>query len=287
MKKAICILLTAVFMLGVKTDLYAQNDFLRDEDVLATSSDLEEIKALEDEMIASMETCGNEKAKDVTIHYEKSVKILREDIFALKTDDADAILDALDKGEHMWIVLAEMNGKQYELEITKGLPLNEEVDFTPEEEAEIRAHEGKWFVVGYGEVTDEESIWHRIMEQQEELKDCDQAVLIHDQPGLHYPILLGLKDNKAAVFDGIGYGYPMVGDMPQTRAATNEAGELLEPVDFWEIADRVEPYYHVSSDIVGGGGEVESKIPVRFLWISVAVLAAVSFFGKNRNRQRL
>lgn len=292
MKKTVWIFLAVLLILGGKTDLYAQNSYLREEDVLSTSSELEEIKVLEEEMTANMEACGRETAKEVTFHYERSVKILGTDIFSLKTDDAGVILDALDKGEHMWIVEAEMNGKWYELEIPKGSPLNEEVDFTPEEEAEIRSREGKWFVVGCGELTEERlSLWNKITAQEQVLEGCEQAVLIHDLPGFQYPVLLGIKNEKASLFAGIGYSYSLMSDykeemqIPQSRSEDSERA-----YGFWELADRVEPYYHISPDMNGGGGgNSESGIRLIYIWIPAAAViilaAAAIYWRRNGSRQ--
>lgn len=292
MKKTVWIFLAVLFILGGKTDLYAKNSYLREEDVLATSSELEEIKALEDEMTANMEASSGETAKDVTFHYERSVKILGTDIFSLKTDDAGVILNALDKGEHMWIVEAEMNGKWYELEIPKGSPLNEEVDFTPEEEAEIRSHEGKWFVVGYGEITDEkQSLWNKIAAQEQALEGCEQAVLIHDLPGFQYPVLLGIKDEKASLFAGIGFSYSLMSDYEEEmQIPQSKSGDSERAYGFWEMADRVEPYYHISPDMNGGGGgKGESGVRLIYIWIpaaAVIILAAAAFYWRKKGSRQ-
>lgn len=274
MKKISCFLLVAVFILGVKTDLYAQNNFLMTEDVLSTSSELEEIKALEEEMINCMESFGSESAKDVTFHYERSIKIHGSDIFRLKTDNARTILDALDKDEHMWVVEAEMNGRWYSLEIPKGSPLNEEVDFTPEEEREIRAREGKWFVVGGGEITDEnQSLWNKVTSQEQMLEGCEQAVLIHDLPGFQYPVLLGMQDGKASLFAGIGYSYPVMSDYEEEmQIPLSRSGDMERVYGFQDLADRVEPYYHLSSDIGGGGEKGKTGFMVLYIWIPVVTV---------------
>ncbi len=288
MKKIFGFLLMAAVLFGNSNPASAQDGILYPEDVLSTSSELEEISALEDEMVDAIAGNSGGTAHSVEFHYERSVKIHGTDIFQLNTDDAEILLQTLEKGDHMWIVEAEMNGKWYRLEIPKGMPLNEDVDFSPEEEREIREHEGKWFVVGVGEITEEDqSLWNRVMAQEKTLENCDQAVIIHDLPGFQFPVLLGMENGKASVFAGLGYDYAIVDDYEEMQTVQSEQESVHNSLySFQEMADRAEQYRNVSLDESGGAGRKLGKEGWVLLWIPVAALIVLAIAAAYRIRRK-
>lgn len=150
----------------------AQTVSFGQEDVLSTSREFEEISGLQDEMIENLAALIQTSAEETVIHYDRAVKIYAEtDIFQLDTDNGEAILELLEEGNHIWMVPANLNGKEYELTITKGFPLREEAKdvLTPSQQQEVIDREGKWFVVGIGET--DESFWERVNAKAEELAD--------------------------------------------------------------------------------------------------------------------
>lgn len=113
MKKMLGILAVFLLVLCTREYLMAQEVCLGDEDILFTSSELEEISVLKDEMVRmllaingiSTENGTDYDAKyqyyteNIEIHYDKAVKIYSNTyFFQLDTDDEEAILDDLDQG---------------------------------------------------------------------------------------------------------------------------------------------------------------------------------------------
>lgn len=262
MKKMICFIFAMIMISCGVEDVIAQTVSFGQEDILSTSSEFEEISSLRDEMIDSLEALTQTSAEEAVIHYDRSIKIYATtDIFQLDTDDGEAILELLEEGDHIWMVPASLNGKEYELTITKGLPLREEAKdvLTPSQQQEVIDREGKWFVVGIGET--DESFWEKVSAKSEELAGCQRVVIIMDLPGFHYPVALGIKDGTAARWVNLGYDNPIMEDaLADSQNMSRSANAAQEGVfEFHELADRVDAYYDLSSEESGGAGSREDQ----------------------------
>lgn len=289
MKKFLCFVFTAMLILSGRESLMAQSEYLGSEDILATSSEFEEVSALQEEMRESLAAFAGVSADDAVIDYEKAVKIYADsDIFQLDTDDGETILEFLEEGEHIWMVPASLNGKKYSFTISKGLPLSEEAKeiLTPAQQQEVIDRAGEWFVCGVGET--DEYFWEKVNDKSEELAGCQRAVIIVDLPGFQYPVVLGIKDGTAARWVNIGYDNPVMDDLQaetQTLSLTKDAA-LDGVFDFHELADRVEDYYDLSSDESGG---VVSRIQHNSIWwgaiwsvVLIGGILAVVIVGRKR-----
>lgn len=293
MKRIVCFLLATVYFLSCQGDLYAQGRALVSEDVLEGSSEFEEVSALQDEMVSWMEGSENASAEDVDICYGEALKIYDgAGILQMKTDDAGKILDVLEQNGHIWLVPARINGEFYELTIAKGLPLSESGKkyLTETEQQEIRDQEGRWTITESGKALEGyQSVWDRTKAQMENLKDCDRVILVNNLPGFQYPVLLGIKDQRAVSFAGIGYGYSVISDYEdevQTRKAKKTDSNRV--YGFQELSAYAEPYYHSSTDLTGGASSGNERSGFNFLYIgfpaaAVAVLALIAVYqGRKR-----
>lgn len=301
MRKILGVLVGILVFLGGREAFMAQEINLRPEDILATSSEREEISVLKEEMIDGMLAWNGiskeseteyEEAKqyymqNAEIHYDEAVKIHSSTyLFQLDTDDEGTILDYLDQGEHIWMVPVSLDGKKYMMTVTKGLPLREDVKdiLTTEQQQEVIDREGKWFVVGIGEGVPEgetdDYYWEMLLARSEALAQCQQVVLIMDLPGFQYPVALGFQDGKAASWIGLGYQYSIMEDAAEeAELMSQSAGTEQEKVfEYHELANRMEEYYNPSSDLNGGGGRVEKTSSARYWAIggAAAVIAAVA-----------
>lgn len=296
MRKILGALVGILVFLGGREAFMAQEINLRPEDILATSSELEEISLLEDEMIDNLLGVNNVSVENETdyeaerqyytenieFHYDKAVKIHSSTyLFQLDTDNEEAILNYLDQGDHIWIVPVSLDGKKYMMTVTRGLPLSEDAKevLTPEQQQEVIDREGKWFVVEIVGETDE-YFWETLLSRKEELEGCERVTVIADLPGFHYPVVLGFQDGRAARWVGLGYQYSIMEDAAEeAELMSQSAGTEQERVfEYHELADRMEEYYNPSSDLNGGGGRVEKTSSARYWAIggAAAVIAAVA-----------
>lgn len=253
MKKTGCILLAAVFLLSVKMNVYAQDSVLVPEDVLESSSEFEEILLLQEEMIRWV-GAGGKTENGVEIRYDRALKVYDgTGVLQMKTDNSKAILDAMEQNGHIWIVPAEKNGKRYELTVARGLPLAEDAKpyLTEYEQQKIRENEGKWTVTEcvYDDDGGYQSVWDRTNAQLKNLKDCDRVILVNSLSGFQYPVLLGIKEQKAVSFAGIGYGYFVISDYEDKMQTEKGRKQNRNSVyGFKELADCAEPYFHLKGD---------------------------------------
>lgn len=288
MRKILGALVGILVFLGGRQAVMAQEINLRPEDILATSSEREEISVLEEEMItgimgwngiskeneAEYEEAKQYYTQNAEIHYDEAVKIhCNTYLFQLDTDDQEAILDELDQGDHIWMVPVSLDGKKYMMTVTKGLPLGEEAKevLTPEQQQEVIDREDKWFVVGVGEGVPEgetdDYFWEMLLARSEMLAQCQQVVLIADLPGFQYPVVLGFQDGKAAKWIGLTK-YPIMEDAAEESGVMSEAADAEQAgvFEYHELADRMEEYYDPSSDLNGGGGRRAESSAVRY-WV--------------------
>lgn len=294
MKKMLGILAVFLLVLCTREYLMAQEVCLGDEDILFTSSELEEISVLKDEMVRmllaingiSTENGTDYDAKyqyyteNIEIHYDKAVKIYSNTyFFQLDTDDEEAILDDLDQGDHIWIVPVSLEGKKYSMTVTKGLPLSEDAKevLTPEQQQEVIDREGKWFISEVAEEETDNSLWEMLLNRRGELEGCERVVLILDLPGFQYPVVLGFQDGKAARWVSLGYQYSIMEDAAEESGLMSEAAvaEQAGVFEYHELADRMEEYYDPSSDLNGGGGRRAESSAVRY-WVIGGLAVALA-----------
>lgn len=293
MKRVVCFLLAVVFFLSHQGNLFARSSILDPKDILEDSSEFEEVSALQDEMVSWIEGSEDTSVKDVDICYDKAVKIYDgAGILQMKTDDAGKILDALEQNGHIWLVPVKINGEVYELTIAKGLPLSESGKkyLTETEQQEIRNQEGRWTITESGKGLEEyQSVWDRTKAQIENLKDCDRAILVNNLPGFQYPVLLGIKNQRAVSIASIGYGYSAISDYEEeVQAGRTRKVDSNGVYGFQELAAYAEPYSHGSTDLTGGASSGSEGRGFNFLYIgfpaaAVAVLALIAVYqGRKR-----
>lgn len=106
------------------------------------------------------------------------------------------------------------------------------------------------------------------------MEGCQQAVIIVDLPGFQYPVVLGIKDGKAARWINIGYDNPVMDDVQaNTQTMSRAVNATQEGVfEFQELADRVESYYNLSPEESGGTGSRTEQNTVYWVYILSAVL---------------
>ena len=275
MRKILVLVVTVMLIFSERERTVAQSEYFGQEDILATSSEFEKVSALYDEMIKSLAAFEGISAENAVIDYERAVKIYADtDIFQLDTDDGETILEFLGEGEHIWMVPASLNGKKYLFTISKGHPLTEDAKevLTLEEQQEVIDREGNWFVCGIEEA--DEGFWEKVNARSKELEGCQQAVIIVDLPGFQYPVVLGIKEGKAARWINIGYDNPVMDDVQaDTQTMSKSVNTTQEGVyEFHELADRVESYYNLSSGESGGTGSRAEQNTVYWGYILSAVL---------------
>lgn len=149
-----CCLLILIFLLisSVSVTAYAMGSQI--EKLTIGSSDYEEVTSLENSIVLMLKNfihdmLGDKKPIELLIDFEAAKKMyVGTDIFSLKTSSADIVQEALDTGNYMWLLPVVIGSNRYNVNIEKGLPLNESIAhlLNDEEIRQIKENEGKWSI---------------------------------------------------------------------------------------------------------------------------------------------
>ncbi len=159
--------------------------------------------AIESQVKSASEMVQGDQVSDgFKIEFESAQKIYVDtDIFALETTDADAIQDALNAGNYVWLLPVIVGGDKYQVTIARGLPLRKDVEFTDDEIQRIKANEGKWCISSVGcpdeTIKDYEDIIGDMLDALSYDKDITQISLCGGLPFIHYPVAVVMSEGKA------------------------------------------------------------------------------------------
>ncbi len=297
----ICIFLITALPTGTFADSQSDNaDML--EKLENNYTDYQEISQLQEEIINHINVIRTQNGEnaiqdDFDIDIDSAVKIYVDtDIFALNTVDETAIMNALNDGTHMWVLDINIGNTTYEVNISKGLPLNEEaIDaLTDEEIARIKENEGRWCIAAILISEDTQSDYDQIIKSSMNSisynTDNIKAVICGGLPYIHEPVAVIMKDNKASLIvpmgemEVVGTAEQLAEIKPLSAKSTDEVylySSIMEAVNHMESEDEyitgggriVLPSTNTTQDFDNGS----VKIPTQILIIALCVAAAAAF----------
>ena len=281
MKKLMVLIIGGILLMQLCT--FAKAESVEDipvekGDILCESVDFEEIKKLESEMLNGLEDMCDwlEKPSDFPkkMDFSNAVKIYVDTgIQNLGTDKETEIMKNLALSNYVWVIHMKIGGENVSVTVARGKPLNEERAsvLTAEDREEIANQEGKWMISEWATGVAEPFL-SQIQDNQDIVKSCDHTVLIGGVPGLRQPAVLGFQDGKALGWMSLGYDYPILEEMSNTRSASKGL------YDFDAVMEASQEYANSIDNTSGGGGTiVEKELPVS-IYIVAAPVAVISIF---------
>lgn len=230
MKKIIILLFSVTLLMQSCTFAKAESEKeipVQKEDILCESADFEGVKKLEDEMLNGLkDMCDwleDSSHFPEEMDFSKGVKIyVNTGIQNFGTDQESEIMKNLEQSKYVWVIPMKIGGEYVSVTAAKGNPLNEEraAMLTAQEREEIEKQEGKWTVSEWATGVAEPYL-SQIQNNKEIMEACDHTVLIGGVPGLHEPAVLGFKDGKALGWMSLGFGYPVLEEIPTARSVSN------------------------------------------------------------------
>lgn len=234
---------------------------------LENDTQYNEIMALEAEAREAIafvyqEKTGNALPADTKIDLGKSLKIYVSDNLLSQNFDQQELSEVLAAAPILWYYEQEISGTNYLLEITKGSPVDESIEWTEEERSFLEAVAGNWYVSGKG-YQDETSFKEKLQQVDDNLLNLGSSYLVtglrllqsptlliveNDQPKALYPLtetlILGesgdsfysgptTRSSKAnpIIFEEGQYGagvldYQLVKEIAQATPVTDEVGSI-------------------------------------------------------------
>lgn len=303
-----CILITE----NVKADQQVRLDTLDNY-----TEDLEQIKALESDIINQLNMARrmnnkSELPKEFKPDYTKAYKIYVDtDIFALENNNSGNIVQLLNQGNYVWSLFVEYDGDYYTVDISKGLPLREETAhlLTQDEINEIKAKEGRWTVSCVSVLEYDMSYKNKIAEA---LKNTEydttklEIVLCGGLKFIHYPVAVvmyngnaeliiplyrleieGTSKEKAAAIpvgaaegDNVYLYNSIKNDVNRMKLTENQDGSLSGEGGFVNLSE-IENVQEAVKPKEKSTNQVYIYLIVGGIFLIAAVVGAVVIFKKN------
>lgn len=274
---------------------------------LTESADYAEIQQTEETILDQMnEVYQTEYGKNAgapfsALNYDHSVKIyIDTDVLALHTDDETAIQEALDKGDHIWVIETTVDGITAEVTLGRGEPLDEAAAsvLTEEEKEEVRRNEGKWCVQTVSVQQDSDSFYpekvNQALSKSGEISSAaERVVIVGGIPAFRYPIAIAFDGEKATHWISLGEDFitTALEDEDISAAADGSMANVLQEgastgvYDFNTLADYAQATYKASDeDSVGGAGVTDGAWLTPIVVVVIGLLACVSVLLLRKKR---
>ena len=290
MKKKCLILLSLLLIVMGNMVVFAADGVEHREETFMESEAYQDIKKEEAYVKESIAALLYEDNSDAipqdfnpVLQYDRAEKVyIDTGIENQKTVKEEEIRDFLNKCNYVWVIPAEVDGKNIQVTVGKGQPLNPErsKELTEEEREKIAKNEGKW------EITEvavrEMEPYARQMEKMSDI--ADEYVLVGGIPGLRMPIAIGFKDQAAKYWIELGYQYEILEEMPKTKTAQDGI------FDYGEVKSRLEEY-ESNPNVLGGGQSDEVGENNKIVWIGgitacVIIGIVLIYFMRRRANSR-
>lgn len=214
--KIVRILLIGIGILtaSLPTDARAEEVPIAEQDMLVTSSDFEEVSALEQGALEWLQELGASQGVEEIpeqLDYEKAVKVyVNTDIVTVDSSVRETLLNALEAGDYVWVIPASTAYGNFQVTVARGLPLSEDAKpyLTENEQKKILDNEGKWEITEVALDTVSPYI-EQLNAYASQLADCTRVVITGSQTGFGMPVAVGFDDTEAKYFVGLGFQYPV------------------------------------------------------------------------------
>lgn len=266
MKRIIIFAICCLISFGITSKEYFAdtNEFVEIEGLGDERSDLKEIWNLRTEILGQLDefvliVTGENLPQDFDIDLSDAKKIyVDSDIFSLESDDREAVSEALDNSNYMWLLLIDYNGDTYQVNIARGLPLNESVVdlLTDDEIQQIKENEGKWTLTGI-EIVQNETIDYEQMVAEElneisyDMEDAE-VVICGGLQHISQPAALIMKDDRVDLIIPL-YHLEIEGSEEQIESIKPESAGIEDEVYLYsEIMNAVNDMGDDEQDTDGG-----------------------------------
>jgi hypothetical protein len=154
---------------------------------------------------------GNELRTRITaddIDISKAVKIYVDtNVFEIPSHNLDDVKIVLEKGEYIYEIPVSVDDETVVLNIAKGRPLSDRVDFTEKEREQIIADEGKWVITAFTLHPD-----YKSYDKNFTVGDNMTYILVGGMPFFRAPAALIAEDGEIIAIAATGGAIPEFND---------------------------------------------------------------------------
>lgn len=257
------LLLTIAFLFPINSyALGLDKQIIEKDSMLIKSSDFNEIKKAEGEMLSSLRNSyGSDLPADFPqkIDYSDSVKVYVDiNIDDLQSAAKNNLLDVIKKSNYVWVIPITMGAERARITLSRGAPLNPDAEryLTEEDKEEIKSGEGKWLISEIAINLPIDSLKTRVDKISKDVKainEDEQIYFIGGLPGLQQPIALTFNDNEPKSWIPMGYQYPILEDM------ASKDSSVLDKYNFTPVFEKVIEYSNNSDYSESGGGSLPGE----------------------------
>ena len=304
--KRIASILCMLVLLVCPNIVYASvNEAYEVETLSNSGEDYSEIVKLDEQIKQMLNDIREEMnvdslPSDYKIDYTTAKKIYVDtDIFSLDTSKKEDIMKSLEEGTYMWLLILNIEDITYQINISKGLPLDESIRqlLTEKEIEKIKAEEGKWSIAGI-EVLEGRNINYEALITKE-LENINyepdaEVLLCGGLKNIYQPVALVMNHEDVELLIPL-YDLEINGTKNQiARIKPVTAGEDDEVYLYQKVKDAVNRMGGIDENSVGGGAYIElgsekKQIEVKYLiaGVMVFIVGAVAMIYYNSRKHKL
>lgn len=289
--KRIATILCMLVLLIFPSIVYAStNEPIKTKKLSETDADYSEIIGLDEkikQMINSIREDTNTEnlPNDYKIDYTKANKIYVDtDIFSLETSKKQEVKEALDEGMYMWLLTLNIDNTAYQINISKGLPLNESLKevLTEEEIETIKEEEGRWIVVAIeifeGKSINYEATIAKILKDINYESDVE-ILLCGGLKHIYQPVALVMNNEEVELLIPL-YDLEIRGTEKQINCIKPIAAHDLDGIYMYSgIKDAVNEMKDPNKDSVGSGAYIELSSEEHLVERRHPIVITIALFG--------
>lgn len=202
MKKLLAAIIALMAILLISIPVFADNKETPLVETLAQSEiDLQEIEKLKLDIIRMINSTLKYENKenlplDLSLNLSESIKIYMDQDTV--DQENNTVNNLINKNEYIWLYTFTYQGMSYQVNISKGLPPNKDVEFTDEELNWIKENEGKWVVVAVN-IREGEVSYQQIINDSLEQNGLsgDEVYLIGGVSHIYQPVAVTISNGEA------------------------------------------------------------------------------------------
>ena len=270
----------------------------------SAENSVNEITALEQEILEFADQCREEEnvSGSGTADFSKAYRIYADmDLFAGESLSREEYKEMEASAPVVWVVPVYYENDTCFVEVSKGLPLSQDLEntLTEEEKQEIRSREGKWTVAAASfepGIIDYPAKIAALLEENGLDGETAEYTLAGGVPGIRTPLVLVFENGELSGIISPDCDLNAFEEEP-ARAGngggplTLEQGKLYPFSDVRQVSLRNRPQGGTADDLSSGTGNSVSENPKTAVWAIVlpaaggAVIALLAVRYKKTRRQ--
>lgn len=294
MKKVFCTFLLVAACIACCITCHAESLQYQMDELQYCAEDYEAISELKEDIrlwIADyMQALGKgemPESVDLDVGTAKRIYVGANEIFESENLSEESIRSILSSCEYMWLLDVVVNGDTYEVNISKGQPMDEESEslLTEEQKQEVQKNEGKWIVAGVSQYDGKIIDYNAKIEKNLQVVNCDEAEIVFCG-GLRYiynPVAIVLSQNED-IFMIPMHNLEFEGTEKQVQALKADGAESGDEIFRLEgmkeaVIEMDQKMEGTETDMSGSGAKIilyENKRGIVFAVVLLTVVVVLS-----------